>query len=57
MYENTSLSTGNAQNSSSETIDCGGRKMKGGQMDSLKSSMGQIFGEAWPQLDLPNGVI
>ena len=31
--------------------------MKGGQMDSLKSSMGQIFGEAWPQLDLPNGVI
>jgi len=31
--------------------------MKGGQMDSLKSSMGQIFREAWLQLDLPNGII
>jgi hypothetical protein len=31
--------------------------MKGGQMDSLKSSMGQIFGEAWLQVDLPNGIM
>jgi len=57
MHENTSLSTGNAQNSSSETIDSGGGKMKGGQMDSLEISMRQIFGESCLQLDLSNGII
>jgi len=57
MHENTSLSAGNAQNSSSETIDSGGGKIKGGQMDSLKISMRQILGEVWFQLDLSNGII